>query len=172
MKERDGGREALDSLPERRLRLFRRHSFSVAVVFKSYYYFSLSTYMLPYPSKEHVCLVLCVRLVSAQIYHTKRMQRVFAARYSMDAAYVLSGSDDFNLRLWKAHAAEKLGIVTPRERKHIAYMGAVKERYTLGIETQLDKWLSLSFAHPAAPPAPLFTLAHPQVLSFGGDPPH
>ena len=95
---------------------------------------SLSIYIyicLPRSSRS-----VSVRLADAQIYHTKRMQRVFTARYSMDATYVLSGSDDFNLRLWKAHAAEKLGIVMPRERKHIAYMEAVKERYTLRIETK------------------------------------
>ena len=36
-----------------------------------------------------------------QVYHTQRMQRVFAARFSGDGAYVFSGSDDMNVRVWK-----------------------------------------------------------------------
>ncbi|KAE8730341.1 putative Cytochrome P450 [Hibiscus syriacus] len=36
---------------------------------------------------------------SREIYHTKRMQRVFCVKYSCDASYVISGSDDTNLRL-------------------------------------------------------------------------
>ncbi len=41
---------------------------------------------------------------SAQVYHTARMQRVFAARFSGDGAYVFSGSDDMNVRVWKVRA--------------------------------------------------------------------
>ncbi len=71
---------------------------------------------------------------SREVYHTKRMQRylifyfllksdlfifylllfscsVFAVKYSLDNKYVLSGSDEFNIRLWKAQASEKLGVV-------------------------------------------------------------
>ena len=39
---------------------------------------------------------------SREVYHTKRMQRVFAVRFSGDASYVFSGSDDMNVRVWKA----------------------------------------------------------------------
>ena len=38
---------------------------------------------------------------SREVYHTKRMQRVFATRFSGDASYVFSGSDDMNVRVWK-----------------------------------------------------------------------
>lgn len=38
---------------------------------------------------------------SREVYHTKRMQRVFATRFSGDATYVFSGSDDMNVRVWK-----------------------------------------------------------------------
>jgi len=37
---------------------------------------------------------------SRDIYHTKRMQRVFSCQWSPDSKYVLSGSDDGNIRLW------------------------------------------------------------------------
>ncbi|KAB1200681.1 DDB1- and CUL4-associated factor 13 [Morella rubra] len=47
---------------------------------------------------------------SREIYHTQRMQRVFCVKFSCDASYVISGSDDTNLRLWKAKASEQLGV--------------------------------------------------------------
>ncbi|XWS54141.1 hypothetical protein CRYUN_Cryun10bG0063500 [Craigia yunnanensis] len=66
---------------------------------------------------------------SREVYHTKRMQRVFCVKYSCDASYVISGSDDTNLRLWKAKASEQLGVVLPREKKKHEYLEAVKNRY-------------------------------------------
>uniref|UniRef100_A0A9J8D867 Ddb1 and cul4 associated factor 13 n=1 Tax=Cyprinus carpio carpio TaxID=630221 RepID=A0A9J8D867_CYPCA len=47
-----------------------------------------------------------------QVYHTKHMQHVICVRWSADNKYVLSGSDEMNIRLWKANASEKLGLVT------------------------------------------------------------
>lgn len=35
---------------------------------------------------------------SRDIYHTKRMQRVFSCVFSQDNKYLLSGSDDGNIR--------------------------------------------------------------------------
>ncbi|GAB4846482.1 hypothetical protein Ancab_025487 [Ancistrocladus abbreviatus] len=66
---------------------------------------------------------------SREIYHTKRMQRVFCVKFSCDASYIISGSDDTNLRLWKAKASEQLGVLLPRERKKHEYHEAVKNRY-------------------------------------------
>lgn len=66
---------------------------------------------------------------SKEVYHTKRMQRVFCVKFSGDGTYVLSGSDDTNVRLWKAKAAEQLGVLLPREKHKHAYMNALKERY-------------------------------------------
>ena len=48
---------------------------------------------------------------SRDIYHTKRMQRAFCVKFSMDSKFVFSGSDDGSIRLWKAKACEKLGPV-------------------------------------------------------------
>lgn len=46
---------------------------------------------------------------SREVYHTKRMQRVFATRFSGDATYVFSGSDDMNVRVWKVrHSRQNL----------------------------------------------------------------
>ncbi|KAJ1565595.1 hypothetical protein HK405_011997 [Cladochytrium tenue] len=57
------------------------------------------------------------------------MQRIFCVRYSMDARYVLSASDDGNVRLWKADASAKLGVMAPREQVAADYRKAVKERF-------------------------------------------
>lgn len=38
---------------------------------------------------------------SREVYTAKRMQRVFAVKFSGDATYVFSGSDDMNVRVWK-----------------------------------------------------------------------
>ncbi|KAK4766500.1 hypothetical protein SAY87_008142 [Trapa incisa] len=66
---------------------------------------------------------------SREIYHTKRMQRVFCVKFSCDAGYVISGSDDTNLRVWKAKASEQLGVVLPREKRKHEYDESLKNRY-------------------------------------------
>lgn len=38
---------------------------------------------------------------SREVYTAKRMQRVFAVRFTGDGSYVVTGSDDFNMRIWK-----------------------------------------------------------------------
>jgi DDB1- and CUL4-associated factor 13 len=42
---------------------------------------------------------------------------------------VLSASDDGNIRLWKAHANERLGVLDTRERNAIEYRDALKQRW-------------------------------------------
>jgi DDB1- and CUL4-associated factor 13 len=69
-----------------------------------------------------------------EVYHTKRMQRVLSTAFTADARFVLSGSDDCNVRVWKANASEKLGIVTARERSAIEYRNALKERWKMDAE--------------------------------------
>ncbi|OMO91860.1 Sof1-like protein [Corchorus olitorius] len=54
---------------------------------------------------------------------------VFCVKHSCDATYVISGSDDTNLSLWKAKASQQLGVVLPREKKKHEYLEAVKNRY-------------------------------------------
>lgn len=39
------------------------------------------------------------------------MQQVLSVLWSLDNKFVLSGSDEMNIRLWKANASEKLGPV-------------------------------------------------------------
>ena len=64
-----------------------------------------------------------------EIYHTKRMQRVFTVNYSSDHRYIISGSDDTNLRLWKSRASEKIGQLTAREEKTLNYRSTLVKKY-------------------------------------------
>lgn len=66
---------------------------------------------------------------SRDVYHTKRMQRVFGTRFSGDGSYVFSASDDMNVRVWKAKASQNLGTLLPREKKARAYNNALMKRY-------------------------------------------
>lgn len=66
---------------------------------------------------------------SRDIYHTKRMQRVFAATFTPDAQYILSGSDDGNIRLWRAQANKRSGIKSARQRQKLEYDEALQARY-------------------------------------------
>ena len=51
--------------------------------------------------------------------------------FSADARFVLTGSDDGNVRIWKANASEKLGVITARERAAIEYRDSLKERWKM-----------------------------------------
>lgn len=66
---------------------------------------------------------------SRDVYHTKRMQRVFCSAYTPDSKYVLSGSDDGNIRLWRARASERSGIKSARQRQKLEYDAALVERF-------------------------------------------
>ena len=48
---------------------------------------------------------------SREVYHTKRMQRLTDILWSSDTRYIVSSSDEMDIRLWKANASEKLGFV-------------------------------------------------------------
>jgi len=66
---------------------------------------------------------------SREIYHTKRMQRLTCVAWSGDNKYVVSASDEMCLRLWKARASEKLGVMKDRERVALQYNEKLKEKY-------------------------------------------
>mmetsp|Transcript_14702 Transcript_14702/g.20995 ORF Transcript_14702/g.20995 Transcript_14702/m.20995 type:complete len:456 (+) Transcript_14702:70-1437(+) len=62
-------------------------------------------------------------------YHTKRMQRVFTVNYSADNTYLVTGSDDTNLRLWKARSSQKIGQTSLREEQTMQYRQALIRKY-------------------------------------------
>lgn len=82
-----------------------------------------------YCTRATVACSDCIRLSIPQVYHTKRMQRVFCVRFSGDGSYVFSGSDDMNVRVWKADASEQLGVTLSREKHKSAYNKALVNRY-------------------------------------------
>jgi len=66
---------------------------------------------------------------SREVYHTRRMQRVMNVKFTQDAKFVLSASDDMNVRIWKAKASESLKTLLPRERKKLEYQQKLKQRH-------------------------------------------
>lgn len=50
---------------------------------------------------------------------------------------MLTGSDDGNVRIWKAKASDKLGVVTARERAAMEYRDSLKERWK--VDTEVDR---------------------------------
>jgi|EP01082_Thalassiosira_pseudonana_P002002 WD repeat and SOF domain-containing protein 1 len=67
--------------------------------------------------------------VARDIYHTKRMQRIFCTAYTLDHKFILSGSDDTNIRLWKARSSEKMGQLSAREESSLQYRQALVQKY-------------------------------------------
>lgn len=57
------------------------------------------------------------------------MQRVFSAAWTPDNKYVLSGSDDGNVRLWRAKASRREGIKSARQRQAEEYNEALSARF-------------------------------------------
>ena len=49
--------------------------------------------------------------------------------FSADARFVITGSDDGNVRIWKAKAHDKLGVITARERAAMEYRESLKQRW-------------------------------------------
>lgn len=66
---------------------------------------------------------------SRDVYHTKRMQHVFSVCFTTDLRYILSGSDDANIRVWRANASERSGVQSSRERAKLNYDKKLKDRY-------------------------------------------
>lgn len=71
----------------------------------------------------------CRKGHSRDVYHTKRMQRVFVVKYSADSKYVFSGSDDGNVRIWRDKSWERSAPKSAREQSKLAYDEKLKQRY-------------------------------------------
>lgn len=55
---------------------------------------------------------------------------MFTACFTPDSKYVLSGSDDGNVRLWRAKASDRSGIKSARQRSKLEYDQALIKRYS------------------------------------------
>lgn len=64
------------------------------------------------------------------------MQKVFSVLWSMDNGYIFSGSDETNIRAWKAQANEKIGHISKREKQESLYRDKLvnKFKYTNDIK--------------------------------------
>ena len=69
-----------------------------------------------------------------RIYPRYFQPRVFSTAFTADARFVLSGSDDGNVRIWKAKASDKLGVIDTRERAAMEYRDSLKERWKMDAE--------------------------------------
>lgn len=58
---------------------------------------------------------------SREIYHTKRMQRLTCVHWTLDNKFIISGSDEMNIRIWKARASEKLGPVSEKLTQAVTF---------------------------------------------------
>lgn len=58
------------------------------------------------------------------------MQRCFQAKWTQDSKYLLTGSDDGNVRLWRANASHREGIKSTKQRQALEYNEALSTRYS------------------------------------------
>ena len=85
--------------------------------------------------------------------------RVSSSIYSADARFVLTGSGDGNVRIWKAKASDKLGVITARERAAMEYRESLKERWKVDSEVnKVTRSALYSFE-------PLYSLTFSYLLS-------
>jgi len=54
---------------------------------------------------------------------------VNAILYTNDSKYLVSGSEDTCVRIWKSKAAESLKPLLPREKEKLAYAEKLKKKY-------------------------------------------
>ena len=56
--------------------------------------------------------------------------------YSMDSNYIISGSEDTNVRIWKSHASAPTQVLLPREKERIAYNDKLKKKFKYSSEVK------------------------------------
>jgi DDB1- and CUL4-associated factor 13 len=66
---------------------------------------------------------------SVHCYHTKRMQKISSVCWSIEGGYILSGSDETNIRIWKNDPSRKIGPVGKREERVQNYRKKLVEKY-------------------------------------------
>lgn len=66
---------------------------------------------------------------SSEMYHTKRMAKVWSVRWSLDSKFLFSGSEDAVVRIWKAEAAQMVRRHRGPEETKMEYMQTLKSRY-------------------------------------------
>lgn len=73
---------------------------------------------------------------SRDCYYNDRMHIVHGLTHSNDGQFLVSGSDDGSIRLWKAQAARRTGPVSRHEKDAIEYREALKDKFKNVAEIQ------------------------------------
>lgn len=66
---------------------------------------------------------------SREVYYTKRMQRITDVVWTLDSRYIVSASDEMDIRLWRANASEKIGPKYYREQAAFETNEALKKKF-------------------------------------------
>jgi WD40 repeat protein len=66
---------------------------------------------------------------SRDVYHTKRMQKVWTVKVAMDASTLFSGSEDGQIRLWRAQASERPGYKNARQESALHHNKALAIKF-------------------------------------------
>merc|ERR1711920_380028 len=66
---------------------------------------------------------------SREMYTTSRMQRVDVVKFSINGEYIFSGSNDMNVRIWRAEASKSERFLLSAQRKKKIYNDALIGRY-------------------------------------------
>uniref|UniRef100_A0A2K5JN96 DDB1- and CUL4-associated factor 13 n=1 Tax=Colobus angolensis palliatus TaxID=336983 RepID=A0A2K5JN96_COLAP len=56
-------------------------------------------------------------------------QHVLCVKWTSDSKYIMYGSDEMSIHLWKANASEKLGVLTSQEKAAKYYNQKLKEKF-------------------------------------------
>ena len=67
--------------------------------------------------------------ISQEMFHTKRMAKVFSVKYSTDSNYILSGSEDAIVRVWKVDPSKPIRPLRGAEKNSFNYMRSLKEKF-------------------------------------------
>lgn len=66
---------------------------------------------------------------SRDVYYTKRMQKLTDVIWSLDTRYIISSSDEMDIRMWRANASEKIGPKHFREQQAFDTNEALKKKF-------------------------------------------
>ncbi|KAG8343966.1 putative WD40 repeat protein [Trypanosoma vivax] len=73
---------------------------------------------------------------SVDMFHTKRMAKVFSVKWSLDSRFLYSGSEDAILRVWKADSSRPIRPLRGPEKNTFNYMRSLKDKYSNFVEVK------------------------------------